>query len=114
MAFEFLIVRGEVLYGGDDALALHALYIGDTHPRRKIWILAVAFKVSSPQRHALNVDSWAKDHVAADRPHFLCERLADGLRDRWIPCRCNGDSRRKRCAVEMVLFAAGDCRRSVP
>ena len=71
MPFEFLIVGGEMLHAGDDALALHALDIADNESRGEIGIFAVPFEIAAPERLSRDVDCGAENHVPAQRFHFL-------------------------------------------
>ncbi len=114
MPFEFLIVGVEVFYRGDNALALHAFNVGHTHLRGEVGILAVALEVPSPQRDALDVNRRAENHVAANRSHFLANRLTYALRHRRIPGRGDRNSRRKGGAIEWVRGRFGDLRRASP
>src|SRR5579863_5418581 len=114
MAFEFLIVGVEVFHRGDNALALHAFNVGHTHLRGEVGILAVALKVPPPQRDALDVNRWAENHVAANRSHFLANRLTYALRHRRIPGGGDRYSSGKGSATEWVRSRFRDLPRARP
>ena len=65
MPFELLIVRGKVLDGRDDALALNSFDVSHRQAGGEIGIFAVPLEISSPERSAVDVHGWPQNHVAA-------------------------------------------------
>ncbi len=92
---KLLVVGVKVLHRRNDSLALHALDVGHAQPRCQVRILAVALKVTSPKRQPVDVYGGAEDHVAAQRLHFLGNRLALALYQFRVPGGCHRHTGRK-------------------
>ena len=82
MTVKFRIVSHEVLDGGADALALHAVDVADRNARREEWVFAEIFEVASVQRSTIDVHSRSQHEMYSTGTGIL----ADGGTD----SRCHG------------------------
>ena len=92
VALELLVVGGEVLEGGEDALALDAADVGVAEAGGEPGILAVPLKIAAPDGDAVDVDGGAEDHVAAVGAGFRTDGCALLLDEIGIPGGSHGDA----------------------
>ena len=85
VAIELLVVSGEVLGGGDDALVLNTVDYGHRHSRCQEWIFPEVLEVPAAHRGAIDIHARSKNELHAAGTGVFAHHGAESLYQFCIP-----------------------------
>ena len=111
VAVRLLVVAGEVLRTGGDAVFLDAAHNGRRRASGDERILGEVFEVAAAQRIAVNVHAGRKQHVAALFDHLAADRLVQALNENRVPRAGQSRAAGQQGGVILQPDAGGAVRR---